>query len=85
MMSLLSLLDNQRQDIPLAAFLRCPISRLDKPEDALARIRLAYPPADGVEIPFIKPPFVTLPVPAGADLHNMIRRPSPIVGTALDT
>ena len=23
-------------------------------------------------------------VPAGADLHNMIRRPSPIVETALD-
>lgn len=43
MLSLLRVLDNQRQDIPLAAFLRSPIAGLDRPEDALATIRLAYP------------------------------------------
>jgi len=40
-LSLLRLLDNQRQDIPLAAVLRSPLAGLKCPEDALARIRLA--------------------------------------------
>jgi ATP-dependent helicase/nuclease subunit A len=42
MLSLLRLLDNQRQDIPMAAVLRSPLSGLADPEDCLARIRLAY-------------------------------------------
>src|SRR5581483_5846516 len=35
-------LDNGRQDIPLAAVLRSPLSGLPEPEQQLARIRLAY-------------------------------------------
>ncbi len=42
-LSLLKLLDNQRQDIPLAAVLRSPLASLPQPEDCLARIRVAYP------------------------------------------
>jgi ATP-dependent helicase/nuclease subunit A len=42
-LSLLRLLDNFRQDIPLAAVLRSPFGALPEPEDSLARIRLAYP------------------------------------------
>jgi ATP-dependent helicase/nuclease subunit A len=42
MLALLAVLDNQRQDIPLAAVLRSPIARLPAAEDGLARIRLAY-------------------------------------------
>jgi ATP-dependent helicase/nuclease subunit A len=49
MRSLLTLLDNQRQDIPMAAVLRSPLSGLADPEDCLARIRLAY---DVREVPF---------------------------------
>ncbi|HYE19079.1 MAG TPA: UvrD-helicase domain-containing protein [Tepidisphaeraceae bacterium] len=41
--SLLTLLDNQHQDIPFAAVLRSPLAGLPDPEDCLARIRLAYP------------------------------------------
>jgi ATP-dependent helicase/nuclease subunit A len=41
-LALLSLLDNQRQDVPLAAILRSPLAALPEPEDSLARIRLAY-------------------------------------------
>jgi ATP-dependent helicase/nuclease subunit A len=48
---LLQILDNQRQDIPLAAVLRSPLGGLPDADDSLARIRLAYP--DGTEaIPF---------------------------------
>jgi ATP-dependent helicase/nuclease subunit A len=48
---LLQILDNQRQDIPLAAVLRSPLAGLPGADDSLARIRLAYP--DGPEpIPF---------------------------------
>jgi ATP-dependent helicase/nuclease subunit A len=43
--SLLRLLDNQRQDIPLAAVLRSPLVNLPHPEDSLARIRITYPTA----------------------------------------
>jgi ATP-dependent helicase/nuclease subunit A len=43
MLALLKVLDNRAQDIPLAAVLRSPIAALPEPEDALARIRLAYP------------------------------------------
>jgi len=42
MRALLALLDNPRQDIPLAAVLRSPLASLANPEDCLARIRLAY-------------------------------------------
>ncbi len=50
MLALLQVLDNRRQDIPLAAVLRSPIAMLPSPEDALARIRLAYP--NKSEVPF---------------------------------
>lgn len=40
-LSLLSLLDNQQQDVPLVALLRSPIASFDA--EALAKIRLAYP------------------------------------------
>ncbi|HEV2293270.1 MAG TPA: helicase-exonuclease AddAB subunit AddA [Tepidisphaeraceae bacterium] len=42
MLALLALLDNQRQDVPLAGVLRGPLAALPEPEDSLARIRLAY-------------------------------------------
>jgi ATP-dependent helicase/nuclease subunit A len=42
-LSLLSLLNNSRQDIPLAAVLRGPLGGLSEPENSLARIRLVYP------------------------------------------
>ncbi len=51
MVSLLEVLDNQRQDIPLAAVLRSPFAGLPHPEDALARVRLAYAAAEP-RIPF---------------------------------
>ena len=41
-LSLLQVLDNQRQDIPLAALLRSPLSGLQNAETNLAKIRLAY-------------------------------------------
>jgi ATP-dependent helicase/nuclease subunit A len=41
-LSLLQVLDNQRQDIPLAAVLRSPIANLPQADDQLARMRLAY-------------------------------------------
>ncbi len=43
MLALLSLLDNLRQDVPLAALLRGPLGNLADPENRLARIRVAYP------------------------------------------
>ena len=43
MLALLALLDNAQQDVPLAAVLRSPLSGIAAAEDALARIRLAYP------------------------------------------
>jgi ATP-dependent helicase/nuclease subunit A len=49
MRSLLRVLDNQQQDVPLAAVLRSPICGLAQPDDCLARIRLAY---RNSEIPF---------------------------------
>ncbi len=42
MICLLQILDNQQQDIPLAAILRSPLGGMPNPDDALARIRLAY-------------------------------------------
>ena len=42
-LALLRVLDNRAQDVPLAAVLRGPIAALPEPEDALARIRIAYP------------------------------------------
>ncbi|HUB27703.1 MAG TPA: 3'-5' exonuclease, partial [Tepidisphaeraceae bacterium] len=41
--ALLNVLDNQHQDIPLAAYLRSPVARLASPEAAMARIRLEFP------------------------------------------
>ncbi len=43
MLALLSLLRNQQQDIPLAAVMRSPLMQLDGAEDAMARVRIAYP------------------------------------------
>lgn len=42
-LSVLRLISNRQQDIPMAAFLRSPMADLAEPEDALARIRLAFP------------------------------------------
>ncbi len=42
MICLLQILDNQQQDIPLAAILRSPLGGLPNPDDAMAQIRLAY-------------------------------------------
>jgi ATP-dependent helicase/nuclease subunit A len=52
MLALLSVLDNQRQDIPLATVLRSPLANLPGPEDCLARVRLAYPLTDEKPVPF---------------------------------
>ncbi|MBV8782419.1 MAG: UvrD-helicase domain-containing protein, partial [Phycisphaerae bacterium] len=49
MLALLAVLDNARQDIPLAAVLRSPLIRLLHPEDEMAAARIAYPAHD---IPF---------------------------------
>ena len=52
-LSLLRVLDNGRQDVPLAAVLRSPLGNLPDPEDALARVRLAYPSdGGGAAVPF---------------------------------
>ena len=51
MLSLLRVLDNQRQDIPLAAFLRSPLADVPQPDECLARIHLAYRD-EAEEIPF---------------------------------
>jgi ATP-dependent helicase/nuclease subunit A len=51
-LSVLSLLENQRQDIPLAAMLRSPLAKLAEPENAFARIRLAYATRGDKAIPF---------------------------------
>jgi ATP-dependent helicase/nuclease subunit A len=48
-MALLSILDNQKQDIPLAAVLRSPLAALREPENVLVRVRVAYP-----DVPFHK-------------------------------
>jgi ATP-dependent helicase/nuclease subunit A len=42
-LSLLAVLDNQQQDIPLAAVLRSPLMQIPHPEDVLASARLASP------------------------------------------
>jgi ATP-dependent helicase/nuclease subunit A len=47
-LALLSLLNNARQDVPLAAAMRGPIARLPEPENSLAKIRIASPRAEGV-------------------------------------
>jgi ATP-dependent helicase/nuclease subunit A len=52
MLALLSVLDNQRQDIPLATLLRSPLANLPGAEDCLARVRLAYPAVNDVGVPF---------------------------------
>ena len=58
-LALLCLLDNQSQDLELAAHLRSPLARLPRPEDALATVRVAYRGgsgpgggADGKPVPF---------------------------------
>ncbi len=50
LLALLKILDNQQQDIPLAAVLRSPLAALPQAEENLARIRLAY--AGDPAIPF---------------------------------
>jgi len=52
MLALLELLNNQHQDVPLAAFLRSPLGGLPHAEDALAQIRLAYPGSREAPVPF---------------------------------
>jgi ATP-dependent helicase/nuclease subunit A len=52
MFALLHVLDNRQQDIPLATVLRSPFGRLPNPDDAMARIRLAYPPTAEGDVPF---------------------------------
>ncbi|HEY8750375.1 MAG TPA: helicase-exonuclease AddAB subunit AddA [Tepidisphaeraceae bacterium] len=52
MLSLLAILENQRQDIPLAAVLRGPLANLPEPDNCLTHIRLAYP---------TEPPEVAIP------------------------
>jgi ATP-dependent helicase/nuclease subunit A len=49
---LLQILDNQQQDIPLAAVLRSPLAGLPEPDDALAAIRVAFPGDEEHPIPF---------------------------------
>ncbi len=51
-LSLLHVMDNARQDVPLAALLRSPLARLPDPEGALARIRLAYGATGESAVPF---------------------------------
>ena len=48
-LSLLRLLDNQRQDVPMAAVLRSPLAKLPNADDCLAKVRLANP---GKDVPF---------------------------------
>ncbi|MFI5379986.1 MAG: UvrD-helicase domain-containing protein [Tepidisphaerales bacterium] len=43
MVALLRLLDNRIQDIPMAAVLRSPLAAMPGADDALARVRIAYP------------------------------------------
>ena len=50
LLALLALLDNHRQDVPLAAVLRGPLAGIPGAADAMARIRLAF--ATSVPIPF---------------------------------
>ncbi|MDP9173571.1 MAG: helicase-exonuclease AddAB subunit AddA [Planctomycetota bacterium] len=50
-LSLLAVLDNQQQDIPLAAVLRSPLAGLPDVDDCLAQIRLRYRD-DKEELPF---------------------------------
>jgi ATP-dependent helicase/nuclease subunit A len=52
MLCLLQVLDNQNQDIPLAAILRSPLADFPQPDDCLARIRLQYPGDDENPIAF---------------------------------
>ena len=52
LLALLDVLDNLQQDIPLAAVLRSPLSGLAEADDAMARIRLAYPGSSKVHVPF---------------------------------
>lgn len=49
--SLLHVLDNRRQDVPLAAVLRSPLVDLPEAEDVLARVRLEFPYKD---VPFFE-------------------------------
>jgi len=51
MLALLKVLDNRRQDVPLAAFLRSPLAGLPTPDDALARIAISGRHADA-QFPF---------------------------------
>ena len=52
MLALLSVLDNLQQDIPLVTLLRSPLAHVPNADDAMARIRLAYPARGGGDVPF---------------------------------
>ena len=67
------MLDNGRQDVPLAAVLRSPLAHLPDAEDALARVRLAFP-ADGAG---------GEPVPFHAAVHAYAARAGTADGDAL--
>jgi ATP-dependent helicase/nuclease subunit A len=58
-LALLSLLNNARQDVPMAAVLRGPIAQLPEPENALAKIRIAYPAGEGVAFHEAVPAYAT--------------------------
>ncbi|MGH7175875.1 MAG: UvrD-helicase domain-containing protein, partial [Tepidisphaeraceae bacterium] len=50
LLALLEVLDNQRQDIPLAALLRSPLLGIDRADDVLTQIRSAF--ENDPELPF---------------------------------
>ena len=52
MLAFLTVLENQRRDIPLAAVLRSPLANLPEPENSMARIRRAFPAAGDDAVPF---------------------------------
>jgi len=52
MLALLSVLENQRRDIPLAAVLRSPLSNLPEAQTGMARVRLAFPAVGNDAVPF---------------------------------
>jgi len=52
MLALLHVLDNRRQDVPLASVLRSPLVNFAQPEDAMARVRLAYKSTEDAPVAF---------------------------------
>jgi len=64
MLSLLAVIDNPRQDIPLAAVLRSPVAHLAAPEDCLAAIRLHADAQQGRSIAFHEAAFAFAQAPS---------------------